>query len=473
MKKWITLGCLIGASALPAVLVPPSALADGQNITASVVIAPNGKELEVTLENNEVETYECSMVLKAQTFAGPVFFGEHIFTPNVTLLPGGKQTLSVGRQNIDPSIPGLAYKTAEIVSRRCEIRSLATDPRNCGRLGHDCGGGACDKGACQPAVVQSGIVELGGFAVDPSGVYYTSNPRDFDARLLRCPSGGCTLQPDLLASGLQEGKSVQLGPDDVFFGAAPIQSTIRNSVYTCPKTGCITRPTSLFNSGLQGGAGDDIVASGNRWFASYGGGVVSCLFVRGQPCDLRPIPAAESPHRSHGAFPLAADATHVYFGYQPPSSGDAPRRHHLMSCPLASDCSAPALLAEDLTPDALRALDGTVYILKKGMPDSLPGGAVLTCLATGCGPAGPAVFISRLAYPTALAVDASGVYWYSADDETIATCPLSGCVGGARAVATGLKGVKNLALSGAFVYWSVPEPAGDERTRSAIYRVAK
>lgn len=393
MKERITLRCLLGAAALPAVLSASPPLEDGQNITLSVMIAPDGE-------------------------------------------------------------------------------SLATDPRNCGRLGHDCGGGACDKGACQPAVVQSGIPDLGGFAVDASGVYYTSNPGDFDARLLRCPPGGCTLQPEQLASGVKDGQAVQLGPDDVFFGAAPIQSTTRNGVYTCPKIGCTAKPTSLFNSGLMGGAGREIVAGGNRWFASFGNGVVSCLFTRGRPCELRPIPAAASAYRSHGAFPLAVDASYVYFAYNPPGAGGDPRRQQILSCPLASDCSAPTLLAENLSPDALSALDGTVYILLKGTSGGEPNGAVLTCPASGCGPSGPARLIPRLAYPTALAVDASGVYWYSADKGTIATCPLAGCGGGERALVNGLKGVEDLSLSGGFVYWSVSEPAGDDHKRSAIYRVA-
>jgi hypothetical protein len=364
-----------------------------------------------------------------------------------------------------PALPGVEVED--------DSADLATDPQNCGRAGHDCGGGACVKGACQKAVVQDGIVGLGGFAVDASGVYYTSNPGDFDARLLRCPVSGCTLQPDQLASGLQEGAAVQLGLDDVFFGAAPIQATTRNSVYTCPKTGCTAPPIPLFNSGLMGGAGNEIVAVGNRWFTSFGGGILSCLFVRGLPCERRAIPAAESPHRSHGTFPLAADAGYVYFGYVPPVTGAAPRRQHLMACPHESDCSAPTLLAEDLTPDALAAFDGTVYILRKGGKGGAPSGSVLSCAASGCGPAGPAVLIRKLAYPTALAADASGVYWYTADAEEIAMCPLAGCGGGARTVVSHEKGVTRLVLSGAFVYWSASGPESGRVTRSTIYRIAK
>jgi hypothetical protein len=370
-------------------------------------------------------------------------------------------------------VSALSATLAPAAAAEDESVDLATDPGNCGRIDHDCGGGACVKGACQKAVVQDGIVGLGGFAVDSSGVYYTSNPGDFDARLLRCPVSGCRLQPEQLASGLQGGQAVQLGPDDVFFGAEPVQSTSRPGVYTCPKTGCTQRPVSLFNSGLMGGAGDEIVAVGNRWFSSFGDGIISCLFVRGQPCERRAIPAAEVPYRSHGAFPLAADATHVYFGYRAPAEGASPARQDLMSCALDSDCSTPTLLARDLTPDALAARDGTVYILRKAGQGGVPRGAVLTCAASGCGPNGPVALVDHLAYPTALAVDASGVYWYAADAGSIATCPLAGCDGGPQDVVTGLKGVTRLALSGDFVYWSALDAESGGATRSTIYRVAK
>ena len=350
--------------------------------------------------------------------------------------------------------------------------SLATDPANCGGAGHDCGGGACVKGACQAMAVQAGIRELGGFAVDASGVYYTSNPGDFDMRLLRCPTSGCALQPDQLASGLANGQAVQLGPDDVFFGAAPIQSTTRNSVYTCPKTGCAAPPISLFNSGLMGGAGEDLVATGDRWFSSFGGGILSCQLTRGQPCERTGIPATEHIYRSHGTFPLAVDAKFVYFGYVPPAPGEAPRHQNLMACPLESDCSAPTLLANDLVPDALAAFQGTVYILQKGGQGGAPNGALLTCSASSCGSDGPAVFTRKLAYPTALAVDASGVYWFASDANEIDTCPLSGCGGGPRTVASDVKGARTLVLWRGFVYWAAPDLEQPGVTWSSIHRIA-
>jgi len=144
-----------------------------------------------------------------------------------------------------------------------------------------------------------------------------------------------------------------------------------------------------------------------------------------------------------------------------------------MSCAPESDCSSPTLLAHDLTPDALAAFDGTVYILRKGGQGGVPHGAVLSCAATGCGPNGPVVLVEHLAYPTAIAADASGVYWYAADAGSIATCPRSGCGSGPRDVATDLKGVTRLALSGDFVYWSALDAGSGETTRSTISRVAK
>jgi len=46
-----------------------------------------------------------------------------------------------------------------------------------------------------------------------------------------------------------------------------------------------------------------------------------------------------------------------------------------MACPLESDCSAPTLLAANLTPDALAAFEGIVYILQKG-GEAVPSAAL-------------------------------------------------------------------------------------------------
>jgi hypothetical protein len=123
-------------------------------------------------------------------------------------------------------------------------------------------------------------------------------------------------------------------------------------------------------------------------------------------------------------------------------------------------------------PDALAAFQGTVYILQKGGQGGVPNGVLRTCAATGCGPDGPVVFAHKLAYPTALAVDASGVYWFASDAKEIETCPLSGCGGGQRTVVGDVKGARNLVVSGGFVYWAAPDREEAGVTWSSIHRIA-
>src|SRR5262245_8002876 len=59
----------------------------------------------------------------------------------------------------------------------------ATDPRNCGRCGHDCLGGACEVGRCRPVVLASaaGKNEAGPL-IDRTHVYWvtgTAAPKTF------------------------------------------------------------------------------------------------------------------------------------------------------------------------------------------------------------------------------------------------------------------------------------------------------
>jgi hypothetical protein len=53
---------------------------------------------------------------------------------------------------------------------------VANDPRNCGRCGHDCVGGACSAGVCQPVVVAFDQRELTWVGVDASHVFWLAGP---------------------------------------------------------------------------------------------------------------------------------------------------------------------------------------------------------------------------------------------------------------------------------------------------------
>ncbi|HEY1957135.1 MAG TPA: hypothetical protein VGH28_16055, partial [Polyangiaceae bacterium] len=80
-------------------------------------------------------------------------------------------------------------------------------------------------------------------------------------------------------------------------------------------------------------------------------------------------------------------------------------------------------------------------------------------------------FVTKQPYPTHLVADASGVYWFnfdaplnSSNASQIVTCPLSGCGGGPRSVATNQTGLTLMRSDASFLYWA---------TGSQILRVAK
>lgn len=92
-----------------------------------------------------------------------------------------------------------------------------TDPRNCGRCGRDCGGGACSAGACQPFALVSGQENTYGVAVSGNKVYFTmrpSNRYNGDLRVVATTGGAVTtLESDIngLRAVLSDGTTLYYG----------------------------------------------------------------------------------------------------------------------------------------------------------------------------------------------------------------------------------------------------------------------
>jgi hypothetical protein len=117
-----------------------------------------------------------------------------------------------------------------------------------------------------------------------------------------------------------------------------------------------------------------------------------------------------------------------------------------------------------------------VYLTRTGRIE-LPEGSIATCTATDCGGTLPKVFVNGRTGPSNVVVDRTGVYWLEVTDPTmgaviysIRTCPLTGCVGGPRLLASGTR-ARSMRVDDSFVYWinGFPADAGP----SPVMRVAK
>jgi hypothetical protein len=160
--------------------------------------------------------------------------------------------------------------------------------------------------------------------------------------------------------------------------------------------------------------------------------------------------------------PMVADATGIYFVH--------PQTTALMHCPATGACASPDTLLATTSDVAALALTGTtLYLLHPATQGGIPSGSITTCPTTGT--CTPATFVSKQPYPTRIIADSSGVYWFNSDPpiqngdpSQIVTCPLAGCTGGPRSIATLQNGTALMRTDASFVYWA---------TDAQILRVAK
>jgi hypothetical protein len=99
--------------------------------------------------------------------------------------------------------------------------------------------------------------------------------------------------------------------------------------------------------------------------------------------------------------------------------------------------------------------------------DGQPTGKIRSCPTAGASPCTPTPFIQNQPAPTELVVDDTDVTWLNTEGTTpnaIATCPVSGCVGGPRILAKGVAGAHASHSDGKFIYWA---------TATSISRIAK
>ena len=154
----------------------------------------------------------------------------------------------------------------------------------------------------------------------------------------------------------------------------------------------------------------------------------------GQPGGLPVVPGA-----------LAVDSSRVYWV----GSGD------VLSCGLAGCGCAPTCIAAVDDPTGLTVAGGNVYWTEYDV------GLIAACPAAGCA-SGPTTFASSQVGPTAVAVDATGIYWTNTNG-TLLRCASTSCPGGPEKLwlGTGTEAQTTaLAADARNLYWTNGNPLG-------------
>jgi hypothetical protein len=109
-------------------------------------------------------------------------------------------------------------------------------------------------------------------------------------------------------------------------------------------------------------------------------------------------------------------------------------------------CQPITIAAGQDYPWALTLANASVYWANDGADSG-----VLVCPTSGCVDAGASVIASNQVFPSAVAVDATNVYWTTAG--TLSTCPLSGCPAGPVVLASATQPLA-VAQDAVNLYWT-------------------
>lgn len=296
------------------------------------------------------------------------------------------------------------------------------DPRNCGRCGHDCLGGACEAGVCKPFVLVKESATA--IASDNVFVYFAS---ETVGNIEGCPRFGCSNATHLVDNAPRP-NAVAVDSTNVYY-----TTNLADGGYlaSCGKLGC------------DGGA--TIVSSGHANPSSLIVDNTSAFFE----VDRKKILSCALPSCGNGAVTVASTVNANGLGQEWNLIHWADTSSSLYSCQKAS-CT-PKLITNTLSSlTEVAGYGGLVYAMQGGA-----NGKVLRCPnAPLCN---PNIVAQNLADPVAMQVDWTGIYLLTrganpSTDGALLYCPLGGCNGAPQLLIGGMQDARSIAIDQDGVY---------------------
>lgn len=351
--------------------------------------------------------------------------------------------------------PPTCDKPTTVCGDKCV--TTATDGKNCGTCGHDCGGGMCTDGICQPMAIRQNLDPNLTLAVNGEGVYFASS-MDPQFRIQKCPLDGCTQAPATFGAMINTIDALEATTGTVIFLSSNQSTKQRPSLYYCTNAGCPVAATVISGQQIDtDGLGSlyDLVVYGDDLYWGH----QNAKAWKHSACDSATC-AGPDIQQTNVPFPAAAlhasDASGSYY-----IDGLAIKR-----CPVAGACT-PTETAIPISVNMLRPGGGKMLLLHTGVTPNLDG-TISACATPDC-LGGPLPVITKLAFPTTMVATATDVVWYADDLKKLQTCTIATCVPRDLVGNLGTVGFTQLHAFGKFAYWVQQGAAAGS---ASVWRIA-
>jgi hypothetical protein len=338
--------------------------------------------------------------------------GASLGCPSLSEIGVGGDAGSDGRTDAGGDVLPREARGPDAVEEKACTKDPASDPKNCGRCGHDCERGACEGGVCQPYALVTGIDGPYGVAVTNGTVYFTSPP---DGMVYMCKVDACDLVT-VMTSGQAFPRGITTDSTTVYWAdlGNVDDPGFAGSIETCGLAGCPGGGSTPLTALDEDGPIDLAVnVSTVYWPDDYGGVVRSCA-IGG--CDDMPTTLATDSSKLLSG--VAIDTTDIFWG--------EPTNGNLIKCPL-DGCTTftPFASFPSCMFTHIDIVNGTVF-----WTTQTEDGQILSCPTSGCTDGKYQVFASAQPYAFAITHDATNLYWTLFNvgiGGKVLRCPLAGC----------------------------------------------